>query len=37
MLTVAIMSLKRGTLVDQMLLQRLHVIQGSHMVILVIC
>lgn len=31
------MSLKGGALTDQMLLQRLHVIQGSHMVVLVIC
>jgi hypothetical protein len=31
------MSLKRGALMHQMLLQRLHMIQGSHMVVLVIC
>lgn len=30
------MLLKRGALMDQMLLQRRHVIQGPHMVILVI-
>lgn len=37
MLTGAIMPLKRGALTDQMLLQRPHMIQGSHMVVLVIC
>lgn len=36
-ITGAIMSLKRGALMDEMLLQRLHMIQGSHMVVLVIC
>lgn len=36
-ITGAIMSLKRGALMDQMLLQRLHMIQGAHMVVLVIC
>lgn len=37
MLTGAIMSLKSGALMNQVLLQRLHMIQGSHMVVLVIC
>lgn len=31
------MSLKSGALMNQVLLQRLHMIQGSHMVVLVIC